>query len=85
MFNVQAVPKISFLHSTVPLGLQPNIKFAVPVFNGICMSLINKIIFTIIHQPVDTESATTIHTLDTLQFYWTKQAECHAHHVSQRL
>jgi hypothetical protein len=49
MFNVQAVPKIPLLHSTVPLRLQPNVKLAVPVLNGISMSLINKIIFTIIH------------------------------------
>lgn len=84
MFNVQAVPKISFLHSTVPLRLQPNIKFAVPVLNGISMSLINKIIFTIIHQPVGTESA-TIHTLYTVQFYSIKQADYHSHVVSQRL
>ena len=85
MFNVQAVPKIPFLHSTVPLRLQPNIKFAVPVLNGISKSLINKIIFTIIHQPVGTESATTIHTLCTWHFYWLKQAQRHAHHVSHRL
>jgi hypothetical protein len=32
------------------------------------MSLINIIIFRVIHQPVGTESATTIHTLDTLHF-----------------
>jgi hypothetical protein len=66
MFNIQAVSKVPILHTLVPFGLEPNVKFAVPVFSEVPMSLIHKFIFTIKHEFVCKESAFTTRTQDII-------------------